>query len=161
MNSQLAMSKPKKKRVRVIVIAAIRKGKSLLVSKIVDRISGEVVYRPLGGAVEFGERCADTLKRELLEEIGVEISVTRYCGLIENIFEFEGKKRHEIVIVYSADFTDPKLFLNSRFKRLDSDMLLNAEWLSFDQFGKDGEKLAPMGLYQLLMTEDITYPDNR
>ncbi len=161
MNAQLAVSKPKKKRVRVIVIAAIRNGESLLVSKIVDRISGEVVYRPLGGAVEFGERCADTLKRELMEEIGAEISITRYRGLIENIFEFEGKKRHEIVIVYSAEFTDPKLFLKKRFKRLDSDTLLNAEWLSFNQFGKDGEKLAPKGLYQLLLVEDITYPEIR
>jgi ADP-ribose pyrophosphatase YjhB (NUDIX family) len=154
MDTQLALGKPKKKRVRVIVIAAIRNGESLLVAKIVDRMSGEVVYRPLGGAVEFGERCADALKREFLEEIGAEISITGFRGLIENIFEFEGKKRHEIVLVYSAEFTDPKLYLKKRFKRLDSDMLPDAEWQSFDQFGKDGDKLAPKGLYQLLMSED-------
>lgn len=154
MKSLFPVIKTKKKRVRVIVIAIICKGESLLASKITDRSNGDVVYRPLGGAVEFGERCEDTLKRELLEEIGAEISITKYRGMIENIFDFEGRQRHEIVFAYSADFADSKLFRRKRFKRLDSEELSNVEWVSFDQFGKDGEKLAPKGLYQLLSLDD-------
>ena len=42
--------------------------------------------RPLGGHVEFGEYAADTLHRELLEEIGQAVTDVRLLGVLENIF---------------------------------------------------------------------------
>ena len=38
-----------------------------------------------GGKVDFGERLADAVKREIFEELGVGIALTRPLGLVEMI----------------------------------------------------------------------------
>ena len=62
--------------------------------------------RPLGGHVEFGEYAADTLHRELLEEIGQAVTDVRLLGVLENIFPWDGGRAHEIVFLYAAAFAD-------------------------------------------------------
>lgn len=44
-------------------------------------------YRPPGGTIEFGERGAATVVRELREELGADVVEPRYLGTLENIFE--------------------------------------------------------------------------
>lgn len=41
--------------VRPVAICLIRKGDAILVLEGRDEVKGETFYRPLGGAVEFGE----------------------------------------------------------------------------------------------------------
>ena len=36
-------------------------------------MKGQIFYRPLGGVIEFGERGAETVARELKEEIGADV----------------------------------------------------------------------------------------
>lgn len=61
-------------------------------------------YALLGGRVKIGETSEETIKREILEELEKEIKITGYVATIENLFEMEGKKYHEIMFVYQADF---------------------------------------------------------
>ena len=44
------------------------------------------------------------------EEIGAEICNIHYLGTLENIFTFEGRPKHEIVLVYEADLVDEALY---------------------------------------------------
>ncbi len=44
-----------------------------------------------GGSVEFGERLADALKREIREEYGVEIEVGKLLDVIDHILPQEGQ----------------------------------------------------------------------
>jgi 8-oxo-dGTP pyrophosphatase MutT (NUDIX family) len=67
-------------------------------------------YRRLGGAIEFGERAVHTLRRELNEEIGEEIADLHYLATLENIFTFNGRPGHEIVLVYGGRFVDPRIY---------------------------------------------------
>lgn len=67
-------------------------------------------HRPLGGHVEFGERAEDTVRRELLEEIGQALSDVRLLGVLENIFEWEGNRAHEIVFLFAASFCDESAY---------------------------------------------------
>jgi len=71
---------------------------------------GEVFHRPLGGHVEFGEYAADTLRRELTEEIGQQVTDLRLAGVLENIFTWGGATEHEIVFIYAASFADPAAY---------------------------------------------------
>lgn len=90
------MSRPEPK---TLAICVLRRGDSILVAEGYDRVRGETFYRPLGGKVEFGEHGHQALSRELREEIGAEIINIRSIGLVENIFLYEGKPGHEIVLV--------------------------------------------------------------
>jgi len=44
-----------------------------------------------GGSVEFGERLADALKREIVEEFGVEIAVGELLDVVDHILPEEGQ----------------------------------------------------------------------
>ena len=43
-----------------------------------------------GGSVEFGEKLADALKREMREEYGVEIAVGELLDVVDHILPAEG-----------------------------------------------------------------------
>lgn len=44
-----------------------------------------------GGSVEFGERLADALKREMREEYGIEIAVGNLLDVVDHILPAEGQ----------------------------------------------------------------------
>jgi ADP-ribose pyrophosphatase YjhB (NUDIX family) len=53
-----------------------------------------------GGRVELREPAAESLKREMLEEIGVEVEVGRLLWVVENFFEYGGKSCHELAFYF-------------------------------------------------------------
>ena len=63
------------------------------------------IYELLGGHIDFGEKVADGLKREVKEETGMNISLgdTFYEFTYENWV----KGSHSIEVVYFAKFIDP------------------------------------------------------
>ena len=61
--------------------------------------SGETAYLP-GGHIEFGETGAAALAREMREEAGVDVTVGRFLGAVENDFLQHGKRHCEINLVY-------------------------------------------------------------
>ncbi|MGH1590937.1 NUDIX domain-containing protein [Methylobacterium phyllosphaerae] len=63
-----------------------RRGNSLLVAEIHADDGCLTGVRPLGGSVAFGERAADALIREFVEELGVTVSVLGGPRVVENIF---------------------------------------------------------------------------
>ena len=65
-------------------------------------------YCLIGGRVEIGENSENTIRREIIEELGKEIDITRYVSTIENFFEFEGSKYHEYMFVYEGEFKNEK-----------------------------------------------------
>jgi ADP-ribose pyrophosphatase YjhB (NUDIX family) len=50
-----------------------------------------------GGKVDFGERAADAVRREIAEELGIEIELTRSLGFVEMIGD-----EHWLSPVYEA-----------------------------------------------------------
>lgn len=60
----------------------------------------------LGGHVKIGENSQDTVKREMKEELGKEIEIIGYISTVENFFELDGLKYHEIMFVYKAEFCE-------------------------------------------------------
>lgn len=91
----------------VKAMAVIRRPRdgALLVSEHTNP-AGMPFHRPLGGHVEFGEYAQDTVRRELLEEIGQSLTGVRLLGVVQNIFDWADATHHEIVFVYAASFHD-------------------------------------------------------
>ena len=137
--------------IRVIAIAIFLHQGRIFVFKGRDPRSAQVFYRPLGGGIEFGERGRDALARELREELGAEIADAAYLGAIENIFTYDGQPRHELVLVYRARFTDPRMYdaPPSVFRERDGTPFLSL-WKPLDEFRTGGPPLYPAGLMELL-----------
>lgn len=70
--------------------------------------------------MEFGERAADAIRREVQEEIQQEITQLKYLNVLENIFTFDGKAGHEIVFVYSAVFIDQRMYAQAMINGVES-----------------------------------------
>lgn len=93
---------------------------ALLVSENVNP-AGELFHRPLGGHVEFGEYALDTVHREFIEEIGQALTAVQLAGVLENIFEWDGSRQHEIVFVFTAAFADEAAYEIGEQAILDDD----------------------------------------
>lgn len=97
-------------KIRPLAICLFQHEGRILAAKGYDGVKKQVFYRPLGGAIEFGETAAETIVRELQEEIQADVTDLIYLGTLENIFTFNGEKGHEIILVYNGRFVDERLY---------------------------------------------------
>lgn len=84
-----------------------------------------------GGRVEMGESSVNALKREIVEELGSEISEPILKAVVENFFEFNGVKCHELQFVYISNILNKKIKTNKEnfFGVENKDIF---KWYSFD-----------------------------
>lgn len=90
--------------IRPLAVAVVRHKNKILAMEGYDSVKQETFYRLIGGGIEFCEKAEDTVVREFREELGLDIKVTRFLGTSENIFTYEGKPGHEIVLFFEAEF---------------------------------------------------------
>lgn len=142
----------KKNKVRPLAICVFRRDDRILVAEGYDPVKRQTFYRPLGGAIEFGERSEDTVRRELMEEIGAEVGEVWYLGTLENIFVFNGEHGHEIVMVYDGVLTDTGLYEQAEVEGNEAEVgeSFKAVWKSLDEFGEGRSILYPTRLLELL-----------
>jgi 8-oxo-dGTP pyrophosphatase MutT (NUDIX family) len=138
--------------VRPLAICVFSRNGRILVAEGYDPIKGETFYRPLGGGIEFGEYSAQTLERELREELGAEIEDLRYLGTLENIFTFNGEMGHEIVLVYDGAFVDNSLYSSEGLTGYNAevDERFDVVWIALDALSESTPPLYPDGLLELL-----------
>ena len=141
-------------RIRTQALGLIRRGDRILVERCHDWVKDEWFCRLLGGTVEFGEKAPDTLRRELLEELGAESDVGRLLATIENIFTFGGAAGHEICLVYECTLRDERFYELDEWQAEettpDGPMTHDVAWKRIESFGGDGEILYPDELVGLL-----------
>jgi len=134
---------------RPIALALIRRADAVLVFEVPDPVKGVVGYRPLGGTIEFGERGADAVAREIREEVGADLVDVVYLGTLENIFEYLGRPGHELALIYEARFADATLYERDVIEAREANgSPLRCTWKSLTDFER-GEALYPNGLLAL------------
>ena len=70
---------------------------------LVHRAIHETFWTFPGGRAEIGETSAETLKREMIEELGVEVIVGPMLWTVENFFRYEQRDYHEIGFYYRME----------------------------------------------------------
>jgi 8-oxo-dGTP pyrophosphatase MutT (NUDIX family) len=137
--------------IRPIVVCVFRDGDRILAAEFQDPSSGVQFYRPLGGAIHFGEHSRECIVREIREEMGAEITDLTYVGTMENIFTYDGRPGHEIVLVYEAKLADPRLYeMESLRCQEDDDSEFMAVWKPIACFQAGKAPLYPEGILELL-----------
>ena len=141
-----------KNNIRPIAICIVRKNDSILVFEGYDQIKKETFYRPLGGAIEFGEHSKSAVCREFKEEIGSNLNNINYLAMLENIFIYKGKPHHELVTIYEGDLVEKSLYERKSFTGYEDD---NSEfkviWIPFEVFKAGETILYPDGLLCFLL----------
>ena len=147
----------KQAHIRPIAICVFRKGDLILVGEGHDPTTQEVFYRPLGGAIEFGEYSHQAIVREIQEEIGAEITELQYLGTIENMFTYDGQTGHETVFIYKGVFRDKSIYEKTCIYGRDDGKIegtvesFKAVWKSLADFESNKALLVPEGLLELLI----------
>ena len=137
--------------IRLIVICVFRCHGRILVAPGFDEVKRERFFRPLGGAIEFGELAVEALRREIREELGLEIRDPVQLGVIENRFEYNGRAHHEVVFVFDAAFIDAGAYAEPALTIREPGWDGPAEWL--DVSDPLEATLYPTGLEALLRSE--------
>ena len=136
---------------RAIAIAVLRRGDAILVSEVPDPTKNVTGWRPPGGGIEFGERGAETVVREIEEELGTRVQDPRYLGTVENIFTYLGVKGHQLVRVYEVRFADQQLYEREQFDCIEANgVRFVCVWKPIAQFGARAP-LYPDGLLELIV----------
>lgn len=137
-------------RIRHLAICIFQHEGKILVNPFHDPVKQQLLFRPLGGGVEFGERSSEAIVREIREELDVPIRDVRLLGTLESIFTYLGKPGHEVVQVYDARFEDPALYDKQWLEGQESDgERFRAVWRDSASLSTEG-RLVPEGLYELL-----------
>ncbi len=70
-----------------------------------------------GGHVEWGEKIADALHREIREETGMEVGQAEFLGLQEDVFPPEHQEeKHFIFLDYACPYISGIIELNEEFE---------------------------------------------
>ena len=140
--------------IRPIAICVFLYNNHILVAEGYDPLKDEYFYRPLGVGIEFGETSAETICRELMEELNVQVDreSLRYLGALENIFHFNGTAGHEIVLIYDGALKESGLYEQAVIPGKEANgENIRSVWKRLDEFGVGKSILYPTGLLELLI----------
>lgn len=116
--------------IRFVVLCVFRDRGRILVGEGYDSVKEEAFLRPLGGSVEFGETADEAVRREIREELQVDITDLVRLDVLENIFTCDGTPGHEVVAVYDAKFSDAALYQMDRLPLYEEVWGSEARWIS-------------------------------
>jgi len=87
-----------------------------------------------GGRAELGESAEDTIRREMREEISTDVNVRRLLWLVENFFEYDGLKYHEVALYFLTDFpAESRPLTQSTFESRDGETRLTFQWFPIER----------------------------
>jgi ADP-ribose pyrophosphatase YjhB (NUDIX family) len=91
-----------------------------------------------GGRCELLENSKETLIREMKEELNVNVKVNRVLYFVENFFNYENMRHHEVAIYYLMQI--PKNYWpsiqKSAFKGREVNNELIFQWFDIDKLGE-------------------------
>lgn len=130
------------------VAALVRNGNKILLHK----SNKDEFYAFPGGRVKIGESSNETLKREFKEEIGENIDVKRFVGIVENFFEYNQKEYHELMLVFDVEFNNKELYNLSKIKGLEENGKIEFLWKDINEI--ENMDVRPVFLKQKLCNKE-------
>jgi ADP-ribose pyrophosphatase YjhB (NUDIX family) len=92
--------------VQPLVLGLVEYNGKLLVCEERDEAAGGRAWCPPGGVINFGELAEEALKRQVQPMLGALTGLTAF-GAVENHPVIDGRRVHQIVLLYRATLADP------------------------------------------------------
>ena len=141
-------SHPYHGKVRIRVNGLLMKDDAVLLVQMHSPVTGELIWTPPGGGLKFGGTLKAGLRREFLEETGLEVGVNS----LKFINELVEPPFHAVEFYFSVSLTGGILKLGSDPEHQpDEQYLRDVQWIGLDKI--DQVNLAPSGLADLLAGE--------
>lgn len=106
-------------------------------------------YAIPGGRIEIGETSEQTIRREIQEELGKDIEIIDFLATIENFFEMDGKKYHELYFLYRVDFAkEEDKMITQTMNNVEGKEYLQYQWIDIEKI--DEYNLLPACLKEVL-----------
>ena len=122
-------------------------GKKILVHK-----CDEGHYALPGGRVQANEDSITALKREVVEELNLEIENINFMGVVENFFTVIEANYHEYMWMIKSEFKDKSVYDKERIIGCEQDKQLIFEWVDIEKL-KD-INFRPIGVIPYLQNID-------
>ncbi|MDT3317116.1 tetratricopeptide repeat protein [Microbacterium sp. KSW4-11] len=135
-------------RIRVIAVAVLIRDGHVLAEEYAATPARPVFLRAPGGGVQPGETAEAAVRREIAEELGATVTETRLVGVVENIFDNEGRPGHEIAYVFAV--RSPELEAHPQGDRLpvlDGDTTVG--WYRLEDVSEESVPFYPPGALDL------------
>ncbi|MCK6080715.1 tetratricopeptide repeat protein [Microbacterium sp. EYE_5] len=138
-------------RIRVIAVAVLVRDGHVLAEEYPATAARGAFLRAPGGGVQPGETVDAAVRRELAEELGATVTEATLLGVLENIFDNEGRPGHEIVHVFGVRSPELEaLPVRSRLSVLDGDTSVG--WYPLDRIDAVRLPFHPPGALDLART---------
>ncbi|MSR71341.1 MAG: NUDIX domain-containing protein [Candidatus Taylorbacteria bacterium] len=109
-------------------------------------------YRPVGGHIEYLETSEQCIKREIQEELCTQVLNLTFLEAIENIFEYNDRKVHEIVFLYKGDLENKDLYKKEKIHIVEKDYEFDAVWIEIEKILNGEIILVPKTDYQKFLS---------
>ncbi|MFF2754968.1 NUDIX hydrolase [Psychrobacillus sp. NPDC058041] len=109
-------------------------------------------YYVPGGRVMLHEKSEDAIKRELNEELNIDVNIKRMLWINENFFEEANlnERFHEICFFYLLELKDNEILANG------DEFVINGNGKVHTYYWKRLEELRDINVYPLFLKEKIT-----
>ena len=89
-------------------VAAIilRDGPGVSTEVLLQVIGSQPYWCLPGGRVDFGESAEEAMRREIVEELGLEPHIVRPLWVVENLYQQNGARYHEASLYYLASLPE-------------------------------------------------------
>jgi len=111
---------------------------------------GQPYYYVPGGRIKMNEKSEDAVKREIREELGIEVNVNRMLWVNENFFEVETlqERFHEVCFFYLLEIEDENALTHSEF-------VVDEEGKIHTYYWKNLEEIKYINLYPQFLREKV------
>lgn len=118
-----------------------------------DATAGEAFYRPMGGAIAFGERAMATAERVVERDMSTDFLGARQLGVLENVYTRDGTTQHEICFVFLGAFADRQVYDHETVELTEGDQIVaQGGWYDFNQLSApDSPRVYPDGLLDVVV----------
>ena len=107
--------------------------------------AGEDYWSLPGGRVEFGEAAEQTIRREMREELDIDIDIVRLLWVAENFFALGGMDYHELSLYFLMRLPNESKYMTQPgpYKCAEADRNLTFQWFPTQPEVLDGLSLRP------------------